>query len=230
MIVYNKQFPKKSASFLDDLPHDVVRKIAFSAGCKISDLNETNCRDIESLSVSELKTLDDISWIMHFDYLTHLDISGTEVQDISPLSALNHLRVVYMNETKVKDITSMSSLRKLRHIDIRKTEIVNLEPLSKLLVEWIYADKTRVEKMPAGGFDSLGHISLENCPINDIGPIASCPEIRYLHIRNTKISTLKPLFSCSKLKELHVSINNVGSWEEIQELKQRLPELSIHII
>ena len=66
--------------------------------------------------------------------------------------------------------------------------------------------------------------------LEDIGPIANCPDLEYLELFSTRVSDLSPLASCTHLQHLNVScqrnVNNVAIGpRDISCLVDALPEL-----
>ena len=88
----------------------------------LSDLGATNV-DIQNLSGLEYAT-----------YLTHLDLSSTQVSDLTLLAGLTDLALLYLDSTQVSDLTPLAGLTKLSSLDLRQTQVSDLTPLAGPIV------------------------------------------------------------------------------------------------
>ena len=76
-----------------------------------------------------------------------LDLSSTEVEDISVLESLKTLVWINLDNTKVKDISVLSKLPNLRWITMDKTKITDITPLlGKVNLVSIFARDTKLKR------------------------------------------------------------------------------------
>ncbi|MBD2541005.1 NACHT domain-containing protein, partial [Coleofasciculus sp. FACHB-SPT36] len=92
-------------------------------------------RDVLSL----LKTLDlsetqvqDITALTALSELRTLSLSETQVQDITALTALSELRTLSLSETQVQDITALTALSELRTLALSGTQVQDITALTAL--------------------------------------------------------------------------------------------------
>ena len=70
--------------------------------------------------------------------LTTLNLSGTGVSDVSPLSKLTKLWDLDLSNTRVSDVSPLSKLTKLMVLKLNGTRVLDLSPLSKLNLSWYW--------------------------------------------------------------------------------------------
>jgi internalin A len=61
-----------------------------------------------------------------------LDLIGTRVEDLSPLTNLSQLRTLYLGGTRVEDLSPLSNLSQLSRLYLSETRVEDLSPLSNL--------------------------------------------------------------------------------------------------
>lgn len=83
------------------------------------------------------------------------------------------------------------------------------------------ADATIVEGLP-----HLRGVSLENCGLSDVSPLADLPELRFLSLRKNRIVDLSPLANLANLERLDLSDNQIVNCTPLLKL-QNLRQLEI---
>ena len=153
--------------------------------------------DSTDAHIAKIKSWKKIQW---------LDISGSEVSDLSPLSGLTELTELGMLSTKVTNLTPLAGLNRLTVLNIEGAEVSNLTPLSGLSrLSYLYLVDTRVTDLsPLAGLRGLILLSVADSPMSDLSPIAGLNKLTWLNIRNTPVSDLSPLAGLSGLIELDI--------------------------
>ena len=123
--------------------------------------------------------------------LHELDLSHTNVIDISELSKLNHLSKLNLSYTDVSEISPLSVLTQLSYLDLKQTKIFDISPLSKLIhLHTLYISKT---------------YSLTFSPlISDISALSTLIHLSKLNLNFTEINDISPLSTLTQLSELNL--------------------------
>lgn len=74
----------------------------------------------------------DLSPLRGLKHLKTLHLRYTDVKDISPLASLENLRELHLGGTSVSDLTPLRTLKKLRYLGLRYTYITDISPLLHL--------------------------------------------------------------------------------------------------
>ena len=87
---------------------------------------------IRQLNLSGRKNFEATTLITGLTNLQILNLRGTRVSDVAPLSGLTSLESVDLVNTRVTDIAPLAGLTSLRSLDLRGTPVENVTPLAKL--------------------------------------------------------------------------------------------------
>lgn len=100
--------------------------------------------------------------------LESLDLKGTEVSDISPLSGLTNLKSLKLYSTEVSDISPLSGLTGLESLDLGGTIVSDISPLS--------------------GLTNLDYLVLSSTKVSDVSPLSGLTDLTYLYLLFTEVS------------------------------------------
>jgi len=113
-----------------------------------------------------------------------LDLSMTDISDISPLEGLEHIDDLVLSNTQISDISVLSSLKQLESIDLENTHVADISvfsSLTKLLV-----------------------LDLTDCSrVEDISMLLNHPTLEFLHLTGTNVSNSSVL---SQLRDRGVQV------------------------
>ena len=125
--------------------------------------------NISWTQVSDLSPLKDLT------NLQVLDVSSTQVSDLSPLKGLVNLQVLDIYNRQVRDITPLKDLLNLVRLDISSTEVSDLSPLKGLLnLENLNISLTQVTDLtPLIELNNLQRIDISKTQINDLRPFSN---------------------------------------------------------
>ncbi len=70
--------------------------------------------------------------ISNLDCLGTLDLTGTNIADISALRGLTNLKDLFLTNTQVSDLTPLNNLNKLQTLSLSATPISDISPLINL--------------------------------------------------------------------------------------------------
>lgn len=187
--------------------------------------NANRIRDISPLS--EVKTI------------THLELKGTSVTDLSPLKGIK-LRELNLRQTKISDLTPLSESA-LTMLNIERTPVSTLaglptERFRKLLatdagtladisalkgapiVDLQLKGTQVIDLGPLAGNTTLQTLSLETVDVSDLSPLAGLP-LQDLRLYRTKVRELTPLAG-SPLRRLDIRQTAVRDLTPLATLKQ----------
>lgn len=163
----------------------------------------------EKLKVTDSVDLDDIK---DMTALSELDLSGNEyIQSIEPLAQLIGLRVLDLSGTNVTDLTPIRNLTELVELDLGRTKIFDLTPLKySTKLARLNINNTEIrsvavfEKMSA-----LQNLEMHGTHVFDFEPLSYLTSLVTLDLENTQLASLNPVSRLSGLKELNISKTTV---------------------
>jgi len=107
----------------------------------------------ESVNLSGQKSINSLEGFQQLINLKKLDISGTEVSDLSPLSGITQLNELNVSNTPVVDISPLGKNANLKILDVQNTQVNNLESLISLQdLEIVKADSSAITQKEALAF------------------------------------------------------------------------------
>jgi len=200
------------------------------------------CQGLRELDVSN-KPVSDVSFLANFTFLEKLNLSKTNVKDLSPIKDLKKLKELNLSGSKVdtllylKDLTNLeildvsglqiysleniAGLVKMRELTCGENKLRDLEPLrnmtmlEELDISLNYAIK---DVTPITGLVSLEKLRLKKVAIGSLAPLTSLVNLVHLDCFNAGISDLSPLSKLPKLMHLDISHNSVSDLSPLRSL------------
>ena len=179
--------------------------------------------------------------------LGRLDLSGTDIADISKLNASKSLRILGLYNTFLNKITTLPI--SLQVLDLSKTKLIDISDfpalpllrklnLSSTMVQNVnkLSGVTSLEELNLGGCNALDNISglaglsllhtldVGYTRIKDTSVVEELTSLRTLGLSSTKVSDISMLFKLTLLRKLDVShteikdINVLSSFALLEEL------------
>lgn len=109
----------------------------------------------ETADLSDQKTISSLEGFQELINLKNLNLSGTMVTDLSPISTVSHISDLDISGTPITDISPLSKLHSLQKLDIRHTNISNLDSIISISsLKLIEADSSGVDQEMALQFNS----------------------------------------------------------------------------
>jgi hypothetical protein len=112
--------------------------------------------------------------------LTKLDLSETQVSDLSPLAGLTGLTHLNLMQTQVSDLSPLAGLTGLTHLNLMQTQVSDLSPLA--------------------GLTGLTMLDLSGTQVSDLSPLAGMTGLTELYLHGTEVSDLSPLHHLKGLR------------------------------
>ena len=134
--------------------------------------SERSLRSMKELTV-EYCSFSDTAVLGRFEQLTHLDLKGTEVKDLTPFPNMKNLEWISLYGTRVSNISPLSRLEQLQYLDISETQVRDLKPLS--------------------GLTNLRRLEIVGTNVTDLSPIAGLP-LGHLSVSKSLEKQAKELF------------------------------------
>ncbi len=114
------------------------------------------------ITISFNKNVQSIKALRMMHRLEDIDLSGTSVFDLEPLSNLNNLENINIKKTNVNDLSDLNSLDNLKYLNIENTDVDDISMLSNASgLEIIYADNTGIDNYKANAL----HKNIPECLI-----------------------------------------------------------------
>jgi hypothetical protein len=166
---------------------------------------------ITDLSFSDEKELVDISALSGLTSLKRLDLGGTSVSDLTPLSSLKVLRLLYLTRTQVRDASALSGLAALQVLDLTGTQVSDVSALSSLTaLKGLYLSWTQVRDIGAlGQLTALRTLNLWHSRVSDVTALTGLMALQSLDLSSTAINDVRALGGLTALRNLDLSNTSV---------------------
>jgi hypothetical protein len=186
------------------------------------DYEKTTELDLTGTEVSDLTPLKDLSG------LQDLGLENTSVSDLTPLKELKGLQQLYLTDTSVSDLTPLKELKGLQELLLSGTKVSDLTPLKELIgLQSLGLSDTKVSDLtPLKELKNLQSLGLSRTGVSDLTLLKELTGLQGLNLSRTGVSDLTPLKELKKLEWLNLSGTAVSN-EQVAELKKALPKLTI---
>ena len=145
-------------------------------------------------------------------------------QSLRPLAVLKNLEGLSLGDTEVSDLSPLAEVKSLESLRLRiPPQVSDLSPWDR------GRDRYRAQVSdlsPLAELKSLRTLDLRMTYVRDLSPLAELKNLKTLDLGKTRVSDLSPLTELKNLKTL-VLLGKQVSDEQVQELKQALPNLEI---
>lgn len=157
-----------------------------------------------------------------------LDLTGTGLTDLEPLSRMRKLTWLNVAGLPLSDLKGLRNATQLQYLNISGTQVRNLEPLrfcEKLRVlhaagsqiynaaqlkhliglEEAYLTGSPLDRLD--GIQMAGQLTLldlDSTLITSLAPLAGLPRLQQLSVAHCKISDVSPLASCPQLERVNL--------------------------
>ena len=130
--------------------------------------------------LSDVRGIDNISlMVLKHLFLNGLDISKTDVTDISPLSGME-LKMLNLNECRVDDLSPLKNMKSLKKLLLFHTKVRDLTPLQELSIEILDIAENEIDDIePLKGMP-LSALRIFNCPVRDFSPLSRCKSLQFI--------------------------------------------------
>lgn len=165
----------------------------------------------------------------YFGTVVHVDLSASEVKDVTPLAQLGHLEHLNLWDTQVSNLSPLSSLKSLKYLFLDDTQVSDLSPLTHLTrLESLTLGSTQVSDLtPLAGMTRLKWLPLDDTQVRDLTPLAGLSNLRILDLNNTQVRDITPLTGLTNLESLSLD-NTQFTQEQIDVLQKASPNCVIY--
>jgi Leucine-rich repeat (LRR) protein len=154
---------------------------------------------LSDLNLSQTQ-VSDLSPLRELTQLSELSLSQTQVSDLSPLRELTQLTYLDLSQTQVSDLSLLSELTQLSHLSLYRTQVSDLSPLRELT--------------------QLSILDLSGMKVSDLSPLRELTQLTYLDLSGTQVSDLSLLGGLAQLSDLNLSETQVSDLSPLRELTQ----------
>lgn len=148
-----------------------------------------NKLDLSDTNVYDLTPLKELTG------LKSLDLSGSRVSDLRPLMGLTTLQSLRLIYTRVNDLAPLRGLLALQSLDLSETSVSDLQPLRALTaLRSLSLTQTKVTDLsPLKGLTVLQSLDLSGTEVKDIEPLRCLASLRRVFLANTPVTNLEPV-------------------------------------
>ncbi|MBF4695180.1 leucine-rich repeat domain-containing protein [Fusibacter ferrireducens] len=178
---------------------------------------------------------DSIEALSGLTELKRLAIDGNLLTgSLEPLKTLKNLELLNISYTNVKDITPILELKALKYLYFQGPTNADVSIIRKMSqLEDVYLDHTNLK----GGYDFLGqmtnlrHLNLSQNNLSEIKFVASLPLLEGLDVKENQITDISPILEAEARKEVdasrmkflkldHNQIQDIKGLSALKELKR----------
>ncbi|NFN56845.1 DUF5050 domain-containing protein [Clostridium botulinum] len=204
--------------FKDKVFEELVRKEINKPSGYIypNDLENIKELDFHNAHIEKLNGIENMT------ALEKLNLSGTDIKDISLLKCLINLKEVNISNTSISDITALKNSIYIRYLNLNETNVTTLQVIEKFqYIERLYVSGTKINTVPQ--LSSLLELDLSNCNINDISFINYLHNLTYLNVGKLKyksniLGNISFVSSLEKLEYLSIANTDVVNIDVLKNL------------
>lgn len=176
--------------------------------------------NISHTDISDLSILDELD-----ANLTSLDLHDTLITDINPIAQHPSITTLDLEGTQIRDLRPLKVLENLKALDVSNTQAQDLTPIASLQkLENLYAlSLTAQDIQPLSKLSRLSNLSLSCRDVRDYFPIQDLTNLTHLKLYNFRSRTLDFLSSLNQLSMLHVEgavLDDISALQNTFRLKQ----------
>lgn len=171
---------------------------------------------------------DNISPLLDYfsnDYIDSIDLSNTNISDISHLNNLTHLTNVKASGNKISNIYSLGTLN-LKEADLSNNSISNVLPLSSEigLTKLNLSNNNVTDLSPLNNLFYLNTLDLSNNNKKpsaggyDISPLGALINLTNLNLSSNNIKNVDSLENLDKMVSLNLSMNGIQDISGIKNM------------
>ena len=163
----------------------------------------------------------DISCVAKMPKLRRLDISGTKVTDLSPLSGNTNLAELYASDTPVDRVQLVAASKTGVKLDLSGTKITDLDQvqLSNRVVHKIDLSRTGINDLQSiNDWPTVFELNLSQTKVHDISPLRERTDIVKLDLSATNVRDITPLEGLRRLQHLNLSGTRVTGLSPLRYL------------
>ena len=166
----------------------------------------------EIISLEPIGELSDIEW---------LDISGTSIDDLTPLLNANKLKVLRADSTLINDLSPLKYEITLEELEVSNTNVDDISVLSSLRnLTKLNVANTLINRINyLKNCPNLNALNLSGCNISNIGILQDLTDLKSLDISNTAVRDIAPISQLISLQSLDISGTQVNHLQDLSALE-----------
>lgn len=148
------------------------------------------------------------------------------IYGITPLNELRNIRILNLSGTQIRDISFLENLNKMTHLSCSNNNVADFSYINnfKELIflncgSTNFSDFTQINKLNSLKIICAGN--LYSC-LNSLNGIENLYNLEYLKISSSSVTNLEPLYGLTKLRELDIWKTNI-SHQELKRFKEINP-------
>ena len=198
----------------------ILEAVARQLKKKPEELSEKDFTNVTQLDLSGSE-IGDLTGLQGLRSLQRLDLKGTQASDLTPLQGLSSLQTLSLLDTQVSDLTGLQGLTGLQWLDLKSTQASDLTPLQGLSsLKDLNLSGTHVSDLTSlQGLSSLKWLDLGGTQVSDLTPLQRLSSLQYLDLDATQVSDLTPLQALSGLVYLYLTNTQVSDLSPLQGLR-----------
>jgi hypothetical protein len=198
-----------------DVPKDSARASDSSASGAIRQY-------LHMLDLSETEVRD-VSVLSSCQSLHTLDLRFTQVSDVSALASCQSLHTLNLCGTRVNDVSGLASCQSLHTLDLRSTRVSDLSGLAQCQsLHTLNLSQTEVSDVSAlTSCQNLHTLDLWYTQVSDVSVLACCKSLHTLDLGETQVSDVSALASCLSLRKLCGAEGMVGGYDVLRMISGR---------
>jgi len=164
---------------------------------------------------------EEVAQLRYMTNLTHLDLSGNQIHDITPLAGLTSLRHLYVGMNQITDITPLVGLRNLTSLSIADNNINDIRPLARLtnMARLSISGNQISDITPLAGLTYLVSLSMDSNEISDLSPLVRLTNLDNMSLRNNQVTDISPLAYLENLVWLDMEGNDITDLSPLDGLR-----------
>lgn len=150
--------------------------------------------------------------IAELDWVSHVDLSHTQISDLTPLATMTNIQDLYLDRTRVADLTPLVAMIEIHSLALDNTRVTDLTPLAgmtEMINLWV--TNTQVADLtPLTAMTSMQYLDLSKTRVTDLSPLVAMTEMENLWLNDTVVADLAPLSAMTKMQNLTLSNTQVA--------------------
>lgn len=166
---------------------------------------------LDSIQISESELITDLEPLDAFKHLSYLDISRTNIADLTQLRHANRLQTLNASGTPIQDLTALQFCNQLERLDISDTDVTDINALATLKnLVYLNVSESEVADFSAlKELKNLVNINLSNTGFDDPTLLANSVQLSSVNLARTPVDHLFVFQSLPKVETLDISESNV---------------------
>jgi Leucine-rich repeat (LRR) protein len=158
------------------------------------------------IKIENNRNIKSLKEINGFLLLENLELSGTQVMDITEIGSFKRLKKLNLSDNPIADFAVIGQLKNLEWMNISNTQVENLD--------WI------------SGLTNLQYLDISGTPVKKLKPLQSLRHLESLIAFNTRVNSLKDIEGLEALKSLKIYNTKVSS-KKVEQFKFAHPNCQV---